>query len=258
MGSRGNGRSVGGRGRTWSASARSNASGSAFMMSSSSAPTRVLTSSGARRPEAAAASRARAASSSCSERPDPSFAACATVVGVPRLGANRRNAPRAGLSSIPRAPYPGATLRERLPRDAPASAGHPATRHGPAVASACVDMLGAREMPSAGALFREAADLGLRARQTRTTAVRRAPVASPCRCGSSRRLTRTHASSRAWWSRARVSAGRVGVVFRCSFSRRATTVKAEPRWRFSSVREPRNGPIQPSKRGSQRILIRIE
>jgi hypothetical protein len=162
-----------------------------------------LTSSGARRPEAAAASRARAASSSCSERPGP-FEACATVVGVPRLGANRRNAPRAGLASAPRAPNPGASLRARLPRDAPASARHRATRHGPAVASACVDMLALAKCRAPVRFSREAAVLA----PTRATAARRAPKAASGRRGSSRRLTRTRASSRAWWSRARVSAGR--------------------------------------------------
>jgi len=215
------------------------------MMSSSSAPTRVLTSSGARRPEAAAASRARAASSSCSERPDP-FAACATVVGVPRLGANRRNAPRAGLASAPRAPNPGASLRARLPRDAPASARHRATRHGPAVASACVDMLALAKCRAPVRFSREAAVLA----PTRATAARRAPAAASGRRGSSRRLTRTRASSRAWWSRARVSAGRTAGSCRCSFARcqdrsHPPTGGRESRWRFPPVNEPRNGPIPP-------------
>ena len=236
-GCRRNGRSVGGRGRTWSASARSNASGSAFMMSSSSAPTRVLTSSGARRPEAAAASRARAASSSCSERPGP-FEACATVVGVPRLGANRRNAPRAGLASAPRAPNPGASLRARLPRDAPASARHRATRHGPAVASACVDMLALAKCRAPVRFSREAAVLA----PTRATAARRAPAAASGRRGSSRRLTRTRASSRAWWSRARVSAGRPrGRVVVRSRDGRPPTGGRESRWRFLRSMNPVTG-----------------
>ena len=193
---------TGRRGRTWSASARSNASGSAFMMSLQLRADQGLNSPAARSARRRRRRPARAPLKSCSNAPTHSTA-CATVEGVPRLGANRRNAPRAGLSSVPRAPNPGASLREEsLPRDAPASAGCRRTR------PRGRQSRGPEPAPSAGCAFPEAAGLGVASDARDGCATRAGGFAGSTWVDET--STRTQASSRAWWSRARVSTGRVG------------------------------------------------